>query len=166
MSQPKNVNQEIVPTPAIQKLLEQGVSKYGISKCWVSPKRIYNIANGKISKKRGRQAKFNKAHIDYVIILAKSNPYITNKFIRESFFTKFGDSISSGLVSKWLNEGMIFYGKPIVIQALTDYQIIARYNFALETLQKPDSFFTHMTFSDESRFCTNSDSIRIYREKG
>ena len=43
-------------------------------------------------------------HIEIMLWYSqKPNPYITNKFIRDSFFTNFGDSISSA--------SFILYGK-------------------------------------------------------
>ena len=40
--------------------------------------------NGNIAGKRGRRAKYNKDHKDYVLALAKANPFVTNKCIRNS----------------------------------------------------------------------------------
>ena len=65
------------------------MSKYAITKVGVSPKRVYKISNGETPGKRGRQAKFNQEHKDYVITLAISDPYITNKDIRSHYSTKF-----------------------------------------------------------------------------
>ena len=130
------------------------------------PPQHYHNMRIQTTDKRGKKAKFTNDHKDYVIELAKADPRITNKMIRELFEANFNQTVSVGKVSEWLHQGNLFYGKPIVIQDLKDYQIIARYNFAIETLMLPVEFFSHVTFSDESRFCTNPDSMRIYRERG
>ena len=155
----------VLASQNIKDMLDNGMTAWKIKKLGVSSKRITKISNGIIPDKRGRKSKFTDAHKDYVIELAKADPRISNKMIRSLFEQNFGFTVSSGKVSEWLHQGKLFYGKPIIIQELKDYQIIARYNFALKMLQLPESFFSHLTFSDESRFCTNPDSLFYIERK-
>ena len=129
------LHKPFVPSECVKILIEGGLSSWQIRKKGVSPKRITKISRGESTGKRGRKAKFDEEHKYYVITLAKSDPRISNKEIRELFEQHFNQKVSAGKVSEWLHSGKIFYGKPIVIQDLTDYQIIARYNFALEINQ-------------------------------
>ena len=98
----------VLASQNIKDLLDSGMTAWKIKKLGVSSKRITKISNGIIPDKRGRKSKFTDAHKDYVIELAKADPRISNKMIRSLFEQNFGFTVSSGKVSEWLHQGMLF----------------------------------------------------------
>ena len=159
-------NKDIILDTAVKKMLDEGLPSWQIRTYGVSPKRITRISQGIASPPRGKPKKFSDQQCMFVIGLVMADPEAKSKDLRKAFENKYHMTVSSGQISKWLNKCGFSCTKPMKVQELKDYQIVARYNFAIETLQFPDSFFEHLVFSDESRFCANPDSARIYRKKG
>lgn len=151
---------------AIRQMLEARLKSRFIRKLHVSPKRIARINKGLPANNPGAPAKFKDYHKKFVVDLVLANPYIKSSEIRSSFESLYHMTISAGTVSTILKTNKIFYGAPIKIQKLTDYQIIERFNFSSECLNQNEFFFQNIVFTDESKFSNNPDFIRIYRLKG
>lgn len=150
----------------IKQMLNNGYNSNQIRKLKVSPKRITRISNGIEGKPPGAQPKFNETHFRFVVETVLTNPSLRSSQIRELFFNKFKITISAGKISEILRNNKFYYGHPIKVQKLKDYQIIERYNFCLENLDSEDTFFETIVFTDECKFQNGPDSQMIYRQRG
>lgn len=150
----------------IENMLLKGYKSRQLRAIGISPKRIARISRGEKGNPPGHPQKFNDDHRSFITDLVMARPSITATEIQNIFKNKFGQNISTSTISVILNNNKFFYGPPIKIQELKDYQIVERYNFCKENLMSNDTFFETILFSDECKFANNPDSIRIYRKKG
>ena len=153
----------------IKLFLLAGHSHYQIAKNYhVSPKRITRISRNIESNGPGRPRKLTDEHKAYIAELFFVNPRMTISKASLLFAEKFSQQISMGSISTILRENHLRYTKPLKVQKLRYYHKIIRYNFAISlTESHPDAedpFWKSLIFSDESRFCANSDSIRIWKK--
>lgn len=150
----------------IENMLCKGFTSRQLRTIGISPKRIARISRGEKGNPPGHPQKFNDDHKSFITDLVFARPSITAAEIQSIFKNKFFLNISTSTTSVILNSNKFFYGSPIKVQELKDYQILERYNFCKENLKLNDTFFENILFSDECKFSNNPDSIRIYRKKG
>ena len=153
----------------IKIFLQSGLGVRAISKIYhVSPKRVIRISHNEDSSGQGRPKKLTDEENEWILQMFHTEVRSTISKVRRKFHETFHKNISHGYVSKLLSGNGYKYTKPLKIQKLLEHQKIIRYNFAQEIIQKHgdpnDPFWKSLIFSDESRFCSNSDCFRIWRK--
>ena len=136
----------------------------------VSFSRITSVAsNQDLQHRRGRPPKYTEEIRKFIETNTQLNARLTNEKMAQMVEQQFGTKLDRTTIGK-IRRDLHFSWRPsFTIQALTPEQKFLRAQFAkdmLELLEHPEYKDMKIVFSDESRFCLQSDGFYCWVQRG
>ncbi|KMQ82797.1 dna-mediated transposase [Lasius niger] len=141
------------------------VSQCAISKLWKRFQITGNVARRPVP---GRPKVTTARQDRYLTITARRQRKISASELSSALTTATGVRVSRQTVYRRLDKVGLYARRPSVCVPLTSAQKRARLQWSLEHRQWSEQQWRNVMFSDESRFCLETDSRRttIWRERG